>query len=162
MHRRLFVGRHRPSVSTIPSFSPCSFAQSFLVLRLRSPKEAWVQLNCKWVYGTLQCKQPLEEHVDSAEQLEVKADEAMSRLHFIPGIVVHGHSWALIFSTREGAQTILWKDQEFGSTRTILETYQIVAGVRTITDWAVNIYMPWFHKHILGGFKHSKDKANDT
>lgn len=85
-------------------------------------------------------------------ELEGQADEALSRLCFIPGIIVHGHRWLFVLSTRSNSKTILWTGLQFGSTMSMLEAYQIVAGLRQLAAWARDVYLPWFREHVLGGY----------
>ncbi|KAH7019698.1 hypothetical protein EDB80DRAFT_820232 [Ilyonectria destructans] len=87
----------------------------------------------------------------SSDQTEhaAQVDAALSRLGFIPGIIVQGHRWLFVLSTLEGQKTILWTERQFGSTQSILETYQIVAGLRELGAWARDVYLPWFQHNIL-------------
>ncbi|KAF5635895.1 hypothetical protein F52700_5208 [Fusarium sp. NRRL 52700] len=78
----------------------------------------------------------------SIEQQTKQADEALSRLRFIPAVIVLGHRWLFVLSTRQGQKTILWKEYQFGSTSTVVETYQIVAGLRQLAAWAYQVYLP--------------------
>ncbi|KAI0403089.1 hypothetical protein F4802DRAFT_573004 [Xylaria palmicola] len=80
---------------------------------------------------------------------EAKVLSAMSELGFIPGVIVQGHRWHLVLSTYEDRKTKLWADRQFGSTQTCLESYSVIAGIRRLTAWARDIYMPWFKSHIL-------------
>ncbi|KAF5723944.1 hypothetical protein FMUND_1265 [Fusarium mundagurra] len=50
----------------------------------------------------------------SIEQQNEKADQALSRLRFIPAVIVQGHRWLFVLSTRQGQKTILWKEYQFG------------------------------------------------
>ncbi|KAK5634453.1 hypothetical protein RRF57_010166 [Xylaria bambusicola] len=89
-----------------------------------------------------------------APQTEHNATEAevlsvMSKLGFIPGVIVQGHRWHLVLSTYEDRKTKLWADRQFGSTQTCLESYSVIAGIRQLTAWAKDIYMPWFRLYIL-------------
>ncbi|GKU09487.1 unnamed protein product [Fusarium langsethiae] len=91
-----------------------------------------------------------------ATEQEVKAaDEALASLRFIPAVIVQGHRWLFVLSTRQGHKTILWKEWQFGSTSTVVEAYQAVAGIRQLTAWAENVYLPWFEKEILAYYKAS-------
>ncbi|KAL6399639.1 hypothetical protein AUP68_17044 [Ilyonectria robusta] len=80
---------------------------------------------------------------------EAQADEALSRLPLIPAVIVQGHKWLFVMSTREGPKTIFWTERQFGSTQSILETYQTVMGLRQLTAWAETVYLPWFKAEVL-------------
>lgn len=82
---------------------------------------------------------------------ERRADEALARLAFLPGVIVQGHKWMLVLSTRERLKTVLWVEQQFGSTHRILETYQVIAGLRELAAWGRDTYLPWFRENILAG-----------
>ncbi|KAH7208501.1 uncharacterized protein BKA55DRAFT_600089 [Fusarium redolens] len=89
----------------------------------------------------------------SVEQEVKEADEALSRLPFIPAVIVQGHRWLFVLSTRQDEKTLLWKEYQFGSTSSVVETYQAVAGLRELISWAEKIYLPWFQKEILAFHK---------
>lgn len=88
----------------------------------------------------------------SAEEMELvaRADAALDQLGFIPGVIIQGHKWLFVLSTRKGQKTILWTERQFGSTQSVLEVYQIVAGLRELAAWSRDVYLPWFRKHVLG------------
>lgn len=98
---------------------------------------------------------------DDRETASKLAYKAPRELGFIPGVVVHGHRWLFVFSTLESwtalvdgrgrtvYRPVLWAGQEFGSTRSMRKTYQIVAGLRRLAGWATDVYMPWYRRHVL-------------
>ncbi|KAK7398734.1 hypothetical protein QQX98_011878 [Neonectria punicea] len=90
--------------------------------------------------------------LSTAQEAE-QADEALSRLPFIPAVIVQGHRWLFVLSTRQGHKTILWKEWQFGSTSTVVETYQTVAGLRQLAAWAEKVYLPWFQEEVLAVYK---------
>ncbi|KAJ5263548.1 hypothetical protein N7478_011153 [Penicillium angulare] len=50
------------------------------------------------------------------EKLVEQSDGSFDGLPFQPGIIVEGHIWLFIATTREGRKTVLWREQMFGST----------------------------------------------
>ncbi|KAJ2894672.1 hypothetical protein MKZ38_007313 [Zalerion maritima] len=70
---------------------------------------------------------------------------------FIPGLIVEGHDWRFIFSTWDSTDgtTTVWGNVLIGTTRTIVEAYQVVAALQVLIDWAQNTYWPFFQKEIL-------------
>ncbi|KAH7308954.1 hypothetical protein B0I35DRAFT_453548 [Stachybotrys elegans] len=62
---------------------------------------------------------------------------ALLQLGFLPGVIIQVY------------RTILWIEQEFGSTQSILKTYQIVTGLRHLAGWAKDFYTPWYRKYVL-------------
>lgn len=85
------------------------------------------------------------------EQVEFKAEKlsVISSLGVIPGIIIQGHRWHLVLSTYEDGKTKLWTDHQFGTTQSCLEIYAVVAGMRQLTAWARDVYLPWFRRSIL-------------
>lgn len=90
------------------------------------------------------------------QELE-KADQSLSTLRFIPAVIVQGARWLFLLSTRQGHKTVLWKEWQFGSTSTVVESYQTVAGLRQLTAWADKVYLPWFEEEILAYYKPSTE-----
>ncbi|KAH6975599.1 hypothetical protein EDB80DRAFT_768716 [Ilyonectria destructans] len=68
---------------------------------------------------------------------------ALSKLGFIPGVIVQGNGWHLVLSTYEDGKTKLW------TTKGLLDIYAVVAGMRELTAWARDVYLPWFRTYIL-------------
>ncbi|KAM6508174.1 hypothetical protein FALCPG4_018061 [Fusarium falciforme] len=109
----------------------------------------------QWAFlrsSLLSVKRASAGRLPTAQEAE-QADEALSRLPFIPAVIVQGHRWLFVLSTRQGHKTILWKEWQFGSTSTVVETYQTVAGLRQLTAWAEKVYLPWFQEEVLAAYK---------
>lgn len=85
------------------------------------------------------------------EQEELSAEKlaVLSKLGFIPGIIVQGIRWHLVLSTYNNGKTTLWSEFAFGTTKREMEIYAIIAGVRELTGWARDTYLPWFKENIL-------------
>lgn len=100
----------------------------------------------------------------SAEELEIAklSRGRVARLPFLPGIVVQGHNWSLVLSTREGARTILWTEWEFGTTQSMQNIFKVVAGLRELAAWFRDVYLPWWRENILDGFGGSDDLSAST
>ena len=88
----------------------------------------------------------------------VKSTQGMRELPFLPGIVVQGHEWKLVIATfevegTEGGKihkTRLWtSEQIFGTTSTIIGTFQIIAGFRAIFAWFQDVLLPWYRQWVL-------------
>lgn len=85
------------------------------------------------------------------QKVEAKKRSALSALGYLPGIIVLGHRWHLVLSTydAESGKTTLWTDHLFGTTQEYLEIYATIAGVRKLTAWARDVYLPWFEENVL-------------
>lgn len=94
----------------------------------------------------------------SQEQIEMAklVDERLDQLPFIPGLIVQGHKWSIVFSTRNGSKTILWTEWDFGNTQSLQNTFKVIAGLREVSAWMNNNYLPWWQKNILDGFIESE------
>jgi hypothetical protein len=84
-------------------------------------------------------------------------EEALAEQGFIPGIIVHGHRWLFVFSTLEGKKTVLWTERQIGTTQSILDSYQVVAGLREIAGWARDVYLPWYRSKVPSRFEFDVD-----
>ncbi|KAL7932216.1 hypothetical protein V8C35DRAFT_307712 [Trichoderma chlorosporum] len=97
--------------------------------------------------------QGLDEPTTAQDQEDFKKEKlaALSALAFIPGIIISGYRWLPVLSTYDETKktTVLCTDTAFGTTRTIKGAYAAVAGVRELTAWGRNVYLPWFKEHVL-------------
>ncbi|KAF7548362.1 hypothetical protein G7046_g8702 [Stylonectria norvegica] len=71
-------------------------------------------------------------------------------LAFLPAIVVQGHDWSFVATTREGHKTVLWLEQPLGSTSNIVGVYKIIWSLQRLAQWAAEVYWPWFRQNGLG------------
>ncbi|KAI0435485.1 hypothetical protein F4803DRAFT_545404 [Xylaria telfairii] len=72
-----------------------------------------------------------------------------SGLPFLPALFIQGPQWSFAATTRHGEQTLLWTQQSIGTTDTMLGIFQIVAAIRYIAQWSIDVYWPWYHKEVL-------------
>jgi hypothetical protein len=95
----------------------------------------------------------LDEPTTAQDQEDYKNNKltALSALAFIPGIIISGYRWLPVLSTYDETKktTVLCTDTAFGTTRTIKGAYAAVAGVRELTAWGRDVYLPWFKEHVL-------------
>ncbi|KAH7124482.1 hypothetical protein EDB81DRAFT_206803 [Dactylonectria macrodidyma] len=103
---------------------------------------------------SLQASQDVGASQSPLEEMELvkRAEAQVNCLPFLPGVVVQGHKWSLVLSTREGQKTILWTEREFGTTQNIQDIFKIVAALRELAAWCKNVYLPWWQDNVLGGF----------
>ncbi|KAH6603626.1 hypothetical protein Trco_008401 [Trichoderma cornu-damae] len=85
----------------------------------------------------------------TSEEEEEEISTALSKLPFIPGIIIQGNSWKLVISTYTDGKTKIWSGPVFGSTESLLDIYAIVAGIRELAAWGRDTYLPWFREYIL-------------
>ncbi|KAL7798380.1 hypothetical protein V8C37DRAFT_407634 [Trichoderma ceciliae] len=86
---------------------------------------------------------------DEEKEFKAKKLAILLKLGFIPGIIIQGNRWYLVISTYNDGKTTLWAELAFGTTMTIMETYAVIAGVRELTAWARDTYLPWFKENVL-------------
>ncbi|UKZ59557.1 uncharacterized protein TrAtP1_000858 [Trichoderma atroviride] len=93
----------------------------------------------------LQTQRPAQDH----ETFKAETLSALSKLGFIPGIVVGGSRWHLVISTYDDGKTTLWAEWGFGVTKSLMKTFAVIAGVRELTAWGRDQYLPWFKENVL-------------
>ncbi|RSL92416.1 hypothetical protein CEP52_013833 [Fusarium oligoseptatum] len=81
--------------------------------------------------------------------LSDQAGDAISRLPFLPGIIVQGHEWKFVVTTRKNEETTLWASASFGSTMTSLGVLQIMAGLSRLRGWSTEVFWPWYKEYVL-------------
>lgn len=69
---------------------------------------------------------------------------------FLPAVIIDGHDWALIATTKEDRRTVLWAEAPFGSTRDVLGVYKIVYGLQVLATWSRLTFWPWYKQEVLG------------
>ncbi|KAJ4245777.1 hypothetical protein NW762_013901 [Fusarium torreyae] len=76
--------------------------------------------------------------------------EAAQELDFIPGVVVNGDIWSLVITTRNVSKTTVFPGIVFGNTRSIIGVFQVIAGLRRLRRWALEVLWPWYKRHLPG------------
>ncbi|KAF4470686.1 hypothetical protein FALBO_2400 [Fusarium albosuccineum] len=135
----------RPIVTSIETKEP---SQSFNVAEV----QMGVWHATQWAFLRCTMLSLLRSASDAAtdDECEQHAEKALSELAFIPGIIVHGHRWFFVLSTRgDDGKMLFWTEYEFGSTLSTRGIYQIVAGLRLLGSWAETTFMPWFHRNLV-------------
>ncbi|GKU16665.1 hypothetical protein FLAG1_12068 [Fusarium langsethiae] len=77
------------------------------------------------------------------------AGDGIQRLPFLPGVMVQGHEWKFVATTRRGDETVLWASAPIGSTMTSLGVLQIMAGLSRLRKWSVDVFWPWYKRYVL-------------
>ncbi|GKU16562.1 unnamed protein product [Fusarium langsethiae] len=67
---------------------------------------------------------------------------ATNKLEFLPGVVVQGHIWSLVITTRSQAITTVLCSVEFGNTSSVIGVLQVIAGLRRMRKWSLEILWP--------------------
>ncbi|RFU73757.1 methyltransferase type 11 [Trichoderma arundinaceum] len=84
------------------------------------------------------------------EHLVCLSSGSFDGLPFLPAVVVQGHDWSFVATTRENKKTVLWLEKGFGSTTSSLGVYKTVWGLQRLAQWAREEYWPWFKRNALG------------
>ncbi|KAK7428831.1 hypothetical protein QQZ08_004601 [Neonectria magnoliae] len=82
--------------------------------------------------------------------LESQAGDKVNELVFLPGVIVRGHEWKSVATTRRDRKTTLWSSHQFGTTMTLVGIFQIMAGLRRLRRWSTEVFWPWYKSHVLG------------
>ncbi|KAG8406856.1 hypothetical protein J3459_018614 [Metarhizium acridum] len=77
-------------------------------------------------------------------------EKAVKELDFIPGVVVEGHTWSLVITTRHLNRTNVFPGIQFGNTHSIIGVFQVIAGLRILRTWAIETLWPWYKKYLPG------------
>ncbi|KAL7921157.1 hypothetical protein ACQKWADRAFT_296418 [Trichoderma austrokoningii] len=102
-----------------------------------------------WAVRQKLLKQQSAKGLDDEEILKAETNEALSKLGFIPAILVLGHEWHLALSTYNGGNTTIWAQSRFGSTEALQKFFSVIAGVRRLAAWGRDVYLPWFQENVL-------------
>ncbi|KAL8366867.1 hypothetical protein RB595_005029 [Gaeumannomyces hyphopodioides] len=98
-----------------------------------------------------------EAEQEEAEQEEAEREEegmpaaAATPLVFLPAIIVVGHDWKFVATTREANdRTVLWTGCVIGNTSTIFGIYRVIWCVRRLARYTAERYWPWYAEKVLG------------
>ncbi|EXA29073.1 hypothetical protein FOVG_19391 [Fusarium oxysporum f. sp. pisi HDV247] len=76
--------------------------------------------------------------------------KALSRIEFLPGIIVQGHTWMFVATVRRNERPILFHQMPLGDTETMMGIFKLLLSLQYLRDWAENTYWPAFKADILG------------
>ncbi|KAG8674053.1 hypothetical protein FPOAC2_00027 [Fusarium poae] len=76
--------------------------------------------------------------------------DAVAKLEFLPGIVVQGHTWSLVITTRNEGTTTVLCGLEFGNTGSVVGVFQVMAGLRVLRKWSLEVLWPWYKMYLPG------------
>ncbi|OHF04589.1 hypothetical protein CORC01_00060 [Colletotrichum orchidophilum] len=85
----------------------------------------------------------------SLDRLVGRAEPTMQLPDFRPGIIIQGHEWFFVASTKRGDQVTLWTSQHIGSTAKATGVYHIVCVLQYLKRWIENTYWPWSKQAVL-------------
>ncbi|KAL7783815.1 hypothetical protein V8C37DRAFT_413632 [Trichoderma ceciliae] len=104
----------------------------------------------RWGVRQKLLKQSLAQGLDApTDDFKAETLKVLSKVGFIPGMLVNGENWSYVFSTYNDGKTTLFIGSMFGNTKFLKKIYCIVAGVRELTAWGRDEYLPWFKENIL-------------
>ena len=82
-------------------------------------------------------------------QLTARSGGSLDKLPFLPGVIINGHEWTFVATTRDGVDTTLWIEQGFGTTSSVKGVYKLFWGLQRLTKWVEDVYWPWFLENVL-------------
>ncbi|KFA69971.1 hypothetical protein S40285_09608 [Stachybotrys chlorohalonatus IBT 40285] len=74
--------------------------------------------------------------------------DAAEVLGILPSVVVQGHTWSLVVSARRQGTTTMLCSMEFGSTVSVTGVFQVLAGMRRLRNWSLDVLWPWYKQHL--------------
>ncbi|KAM3517309.1 hypothetical protein NHJ13051_009101 [Beauveria bassiana] len=77
------------------------------------------------------------------ELLDVSSARTLQLPDYLPGIIIQGHDWHLVITTRHGDKTIFWQKMTFGTTSSSKGIYQIICALQLLQQWAREEYWAW-------------------
>ncbi|RSL55533.1 hypothetical protein CEP53_007074 [Fusarium sp. AF-6] len=69
-----------------------------------------------------------------------------SRFHYFP---IPATKVDYVLYLDAGAEDTLWSSRQFGTTMTLAGVFQIIAGLRRLRRWSVEVFWPRYKKHVL-------------
>lgn len=87
-----------------------------------------------------------------SQQANVEGDD---QVMFLPGIIVQGHTWALVAATQGrllpngDRETVIWTQIPIGSTQGLQGICQIITVLQRLAVWSMDTYWPWFANAVL-------------
>ncbi|EMT74655.1 hypothetical protein FOC4_g10000217 [Fusarium odoratissimum] len=76
--------------------------------------------------------------------------EAVAKLDFLPGIVIQGHTWSLVITMRNQGTTTVLCSVEFGNTSSVVGVFQVMAGLKRLRKWSLEVLWPWYKMYLPG------------
>ncbi|GJC90455.1 hypothetical protein ColLi_13293 [Colletotrichum liriopes] len=80
------------------------------------------------------------------ERLSNRAEPPLPLPEFLPGVIVEGHQWYFVASTRSKTETILWMKQLIGTTEEAIGIYSVVCTLQYLAHWIRAVYWPAFQR----------------
>ncbi|KAF5006942.1 hypothetical protein FDECE_6700 [Fusarium decemcellulare] len=96
-----------------------------------------------------QVSSDLAQAESSSERGRIANDQPGLLPEYLPGIIIQGHDWHLVITTREGEKTIFWQKKTFGNTSSSKGIYQIICTLQLLRQWARDEYWTWLRKLLL-------------
>ncbi|TQV93256.1 hypothetical protein V2A60_010312 [Cordyceps javanica] len=111
---------------------------AFLDLLLRMRQEAAEELSTR--------EGPNPDNATEAGRMEcpdTSSAQSSQLPEYLPGIIIQGHDWHLVITTRRGDKTIFWQKMTFGTTSSSKGIYQIICALQLLQHWAREEYWAW-------------------
>ncbi|SCO92822.1 uncharacterized protein FRV6_16950 [Fusarium oxysporum] len=106
------------------------------------------KLGENWNKATLQMSVSQAAQWNLIHEITVPGTRPNEALDYIPGIIIQGHNWFLVITTREGKKTVFWNKLDLGATDTIEGIYKLVYGLQVLREWARETYWPAFRNRV--------------
>ena len=91
--------------------------------------------------STLQGRTP--DNATEAGRTELSDEQILQLPEYLPGIIIQGHDWHLVITTRHGEKTNFWQKMTFGTTSSSKGIYQIICVLQLLQQWAREEYWAW-------------------
>jgi hypothetical protein len=74
----------------------------------------------------------------------------LSGITFLPALIVQGHTWSFVATTREHGQAAVHARLELGSSESLVGVYQILVALQCLKRWAEDEYWPALKAYLIG------------
>ncbi|KAI1421293.1 hypothetical protein F5Y12DRAFT_790103 [Xylaria sp. FL1777] len=119
------------------------------LLEARTQVSVWQ--SAQWSLLSSQCQSVIERSRGKSKR---KGKGNMGYLPFLPALFIQGSQWSFAATTRHatthGDQTLLWAQQNIGTSDSILGIFRIIRTLRYLAEWSATVYWPWYESEVLG------------
>lgn len=108
----------------------------------------------------IETKSSKQSWTDARPQVAIWTDAWFKRLELLtssgatpsfpptPLLIVQGHDWHFLITSRNDENMTVWEQIHCGSTRTCFDAMKVVATLHWIMDWIESVWRPFFHQLI--------------
>ncbi|KAK3342048.1 hypothetical protein B0T25DRAFT_574359 [Lasiosphaeria hispida] len=124
-------------------------------------RDAKLQLSI-WVAAHILRLRSLVAMWDDESASAVDKPKTMPVSVVLPLLLVSGPRWTLYLARDLGNSIEIIHIGEVGTSATFVGCYQLIAMIRVLAGWMINVYRPWFHTYVLSGRHQAGESAAES